>query len=460
MAQPKTQTISIMNNTRTLEIDVANTLNFIRNRTFPLQNALAELIDNSLDAGASEISISLQRADLHIQDNGRGFTDAAAAFDIGRSSKTEGIGRYGVGLKDASIKYSDSTTIYSNGIAAHCDWDASMQSGDAPLIEIESGPTEKGSLIIWHGFMKRYRQAIQTDLIRRCYGPFLEKGNSILVNGASLTPLPFPEFTATLNETIEYEDKLVTVRGGIFRHDDPARRDWKGYHLYYNGRLIGPGRILTSGTGDVNCANFCFTVELVDGPQSRWILATNKDGVEGADELLDYIFHSLTRPMLKDAEQQHIDVELRSIIDAVESSFNETGNITRGPRTPGKGGKEGTGRGAKKKNTFSADTEGKYRGGYRGKPAKGGLQLDFQELDTDAVGEVSEGKKLIVVLNKNNAFIREHMKELAVMKAVAVLVHGFHRTVKGLDMYSEELLNNALELAGQNLMPWEGEQAA
>lgn len=434
-----------------LKIDVAGTIRRIRNQRFPVENALMELIDNSLDAKATEIKIQQYGQDLIISDNGEGFSDPSESFNIGQSSKTEGIGRYGVGLKDASIKYSKETVIFSRGKCASCDWEEAIQTG-LPQIILEEGPTWPGSKIEWRGFMSQCRRSIKTEEIQRTYAPFLSGIGSISINGIALPPLPLPVFTESIDSLLEYEEKSVHIKGGIFSHSDPARRDWKGYHIFYNGRLIGSGKILNSGTGDINCANFCFCVEILDSPEgSKWVLATNKDAVEGQDELLDYIFHSVTRPILKRAEQESIDVETRQLVADVESIFNENGNITRGPRKNTSEAKKEHKPGSPKARTFSATREGEYHRSNTGKPSKGGLQLSFHELDNEALGEVACTKKLLVTLNKSNPFIAANMKSLPVMKAVAVLIYGFHRSIASSDLAAETVVNNALGISGQSM---------
>jgi hypothetical protein len=432
---------------RELKINVASTLVRLRNQNFKLQSALLELIDNSIDAAAKNIRIRESENALFIEDDGNGFEDIFRAFDIGESRKLGQIGRYGVGLKDASVKYSRKTTISSRGQSASCDWEAAMETGNAEIVPEKGGIDS--TVIAWWDFRYLYKYPIQTQEIRRCYALALARNLNIEVNGVRLLPIEQPAFLESIDETFDYEDKRVRLSGGIFNPNDENRKSWAGYNLYYQGRLIGPGRIMDCGIGDTACSNFSFIVELEDADE-RWVLATNKDSVDGSDALMDYIFHTYTRPLLKKAEAQTIDVALRQVIEAVESTCSVRGNITRGPRVNTDTRGEVKRQGRPKQNTFSADGEGHYSGGHIGKMNDGGLRLHFVDLDGETLGEVVMQNKLLVSLNKLNPFIAENISNIAVMKAVAVIIYSMHRCAPN-DLWTKDVIDNALQIAGQNL---------
>jgi DNA topoisomerase VI subunit B len=89
-------------------------------------SAVAELIDNSLQAGASEIAVSItvdENADEHplilsVVDNGSGM-DARTlrtALRFGGSSRfndRSGLGRYGMGLPNSSLSQAKRVTVHT-----------------------------------------------------------------------------------------------------------------------------------------------------------------------------------------------------------------------------------------------------------------------------------------------------------------------------------------------------------
>lgn len=92
-----------------------------------LESAIADLVDNSIDAGASRVSIRLLTRDdrltqVEVLDNGKGMDAAAAnaAMTIGHQREyVDGdLGHFGMGLKAASFGHSDVLTVWSSHYGA------------------------------------------------------------------------------------------------------------------------------------------------------------------------------------------------------------------------------------------------------------------------------------------------------------------------------------------------------
>jgi RNA polymerase sigma factor (sigma-70 family) len=87
-----------------------------------LSSAIADLIDNSLDAGASDISIRFLVEDshvmgLHIRDDGAGMTAAqlkrAFGLAVKRKYQDDALGHFGMGMKSSSMSQAKVLTVYS-----------------------------------------------------------------------------------------------------------------------------------------------------------------------------------------------------------------------------------------------------------------------------------------------------------------------------------------------------------
>ena len=87
-----------------------------------LETAVADLVDNSLDAGASRVLVRFVLADHRVQsfyvvDDGRGMTreqiDGAMTVGGVRSYGSTELGHFGLGLKAASFSQADSLTVIS-----------------------------------------------------------------------------------------------------------------------------------------------------------------------------------------------------------------------------------------------------------------------------------------------------------------------------------------------------------
>jgi hypothetical protein len=117
--------------------------------SFP--SAVADIIDNAISAGATEIDIRFSAPDqghgrwMTVTDNGRGMDEGALAeaMRIGSAADYEAgdLGKYGYGLKGASWSQAESFTVVSKvaGRPAHdLSWDAgTMQNWEASRSGIE-----------------------------------------------------------------------------------------------------------------------------------------------------------------------------------------------------------------------------------------------------------------------------------------------------------------------------------
>jgi hypothetical protein len=434
-----------------LQIDLAGSLRSKRNRNFPLQNALLELIDNSVDEGAITINIIENQGDLIIEDNGQGFKDIEAALVIGKSNKENKIGRFGVGLKDSCLRYSDATVIESNGSRVEVPWAQIIDGshdGDIETVEIE---VRSMTRIILQNFRDRYKSSIETREICRTYHPMLENEQiSITITGQKLQPLPMPELTEYIKEEIIFDGKKCIIYGGIYKTNDPARIDWKGYNPYYNGRLIGNGKITNRGTGQEYCNNFFFQLFLLDDLEP-WGLATNKDEVTGLDELLDYIYHAHTRPILERGAEQASDIELKGIENQINMMLGNQGNITRGPKVNKPEQKKDHKKGSPKKNTNTATQVGSYNNGASGK--RGSVKFLFQSLGGDTLGtyEYRDKSGLFVTANTDNLFIAQNRNNLPAIQSIVMMSYSAHKQSMTDQLMPDNFTSNILDIAGSEL---------
>lgn len=99
----------------------------LRNMGYECSTAIADLVDNSLAAGASEVHVELfaqggnQPAGIVIADNGRGMDREqlyeAMRFGAFQEYSAEDLGKYGLGLKTASLSQCRNLTVSSKAKA-------------------------------------------------------------------------------------------------------------------------------------------------------------------------------------------------------------------------------------------------------------------------------------------------------------------------------------------------------
>src|SRR6185437_11044241 len=159
----------------TLRPSAAKLLESMRDIGYSFQSALADIVDNSISADATEISI-LNDVDpaacpyVAIADNGTGMTadDLTAAMRHGsrspRDTRKEGdLGRFGLGMKTASFSQCRRVTVVSSRLgatSARC-WDLNrVVERDEWVLQILSHKTisrlpgiehlpETGTLVLW-----------------------------------------------------------------------------------------------------------------------------------------------------------------------------------------------------------------------------------------------------------------------------------------------------------------------
>ncbi len=175
-----------------------------------LASALAELVDNSLQAGADIVAISLRRPadDAHpeivVQDNGTGMSrqQLELCLRFGGSSRfgeRESFGRFGMGLPAASLSQARRVEVmaWQNGgptmeVALDVDAVASGEATSLRARRVAPADTVSGCRVTWRtcdrieyrrlGWLER---TLRRDL-GRMYRRFLAEGLTLTLNGTGI----------------------------------------------------------------------------------------------------------------------------------------------------------------------------------------------------------------------------------------------------------------------------------
>lgn len=147
-----------------------------------LESAIADLVDNSVDAGARHVSVRLLTEDdrlteVEVLDNGHGMDSAQIddAMTIGhqREYQSGDLGHFGMGLKAASFGHSDVLTVWSSQADAapvgrrirradfSKDFSCEVLSVAGSTARAEARRmilgSEYGTSVIWNGIRNSYR---------------------------------------------------------------------------------------------------------------------------------------------------------------------------------------------------------------------------------------------------------------------------------------------------------------
>jgi len=191
-----------------------------RNTGYSLEAAIADLVDNSIDANASRVLIRFMRTEsellsLIVVDDGDGMTekamDRAMQFAGRREYSGSDLGMYGMGLKSASLSQADNFTVASRakgGSAVGRRWTESQAKSGwvCDIVDPTSAAEEldrawdddlelsvKGTVVRWDGvrdfqkasgrvdsYLRKVRQAILNHLGLQLHR-FIEQGRVAIV---------------------------------------------------------------------------------------------------------------------------------------------------------------------------------------------------------------------------------------------------------------------------------------
>jgi len=278
----------------------ASFMESLRDIGYSLETAVADILDNSITAEATDIQIFLnvidQTAQVAIIDNGKGMTEEELLVAMKPGSNnplftraSNDLGRFGLGLKTASFsqcrKFTVVTRKYGKLSAALWDMDFVAEEDEWSLQipeydEIEGIPfvekiAESGTLVLWEK-LDRLEHATETtnhkDYLYECFDMarkhielvfhrYLEgerpyKKIRIAINDVAL--VPFDPFNSKNSATIFQQEETILVHGVpihiqpyvLPHHKKVSAADWEkyagdagylknqGFYVYRAGRLI------------------------------------------------------------------------------------------------------------------------------------------------------------------------------------------------------------------------------
>lgn len=203
VAYPKIQT----EGTEQLRPDDTGSAEIYSRLGYKLAEAIADLVDNSIDAEAKNILIRFIRTDDQIRrvlilDDGHGLNDSeiSKAMQVGSSvgKSKASLGKYGIGLKSASLNQARSVSVLSisKGIGAGRKW------------------THENIKRGWLCEILNSRQV--EDYLSNDFGPLKLKGSGTMVVWEDLQHLKTSAITVDL--TIAQSIKSVTNELGLRFH--------------------------------------------------------------------------------------------------------------------------------------------------------------------------------------------------------------------------------------------------
>ena len=273
----------------------------LRDIGYELDTALADIIDNSITAGANKVDIIFEVdpvTKLAIVDNGDGMSldELRQAMTIGSKSpllerSTKDLGRFGLGLKTASFSQCKRLTVvtrqFDQTYAMCWDLDEVTKTNRWGLIQLSDKSMEDvyqfnqlsdtGTLVVWEScdrlqgdhvgnndkyILKKFEAA--EDHLGLVFHRFLDKSLrsapnlEIAINGRSINFVdPFFRHKLATQvhnlESIKYKDVYIKVQGYTLPHHSKCTkeeyekyslgsyRDNQGFYVYRANRLLIAG---------------------------------------------------------------------------------------------------------------------------------------------------------------------------------------------------------------------------
>ncbi|KLT64737.1 ATP-binding protein [Pedobacter sp. BMA] len=280
--------------TELVDPNVGNFIESIRDIGYSFEVAVADLIDNSITAGASKIQIYLApqpQIRFAMLDNGQGMAESKlkeamrlAATNPKDLREKNDLGRFGLGLKTASFSQCRKLTVVSkhNNILSSRQWDLDYIANankwllkipddisDLPLLN-ELQAMENGTLVCWDTVDRTEKSEITTiiDKTRKhlalVFHRFLEGVNRkvlrIAINNNPIAPFdPFnlnhPATQQLPIERVKIFDDDVTIQPFILPHHSKLSQQEYEHYATEDGYIRSQGfylyrenRILVYGT--------------------------------------------------------------------------------------------------------------------------------------------------------------------------------------------------------------------
>lgn len=393
----------------------------------PWWKALAELIDNSFDAKATRVVIETVGRVVVVSDDGKGMKDVRSAVTLGDHQSQDGIGLYGIGLKDAWLATGDKIQIETVNqkqkqvLTVDVSQLDENWMGPSPIIEEASGPTgTKISLYLRKG-KKLPRDEVFAKL-SWVFGPAIEQGNQIIWQSAKNKKRPIraaklPLMVDEVRSSFDVDGKSVDIHIGLMKEGE--RITGGPFWIQYKHRIIESSSIGCKGKSAFGVAG---RIILGDG----WTFTKNKDSIDDSLDDLENKIHDQIWSVLKKAEQQSFNVESQQLQAEIKSLLdNAIGSLKREKRSPKKestGTIEPKGSGSKRRHAEKVSSlVGSVKG--KGRNRSRGFTVDWCQDGDESMGSY-EARTSTVKLNLENAFVshcRKHQNREALL-AVAVAI--------------------------------------
>jgi|688.fasta_scaffold85733_2 hypothetical protein len=301
----------------------------VMSQNHPWWKALAELVDNSFDAGATSITIECDNRTLSISDNGCGVSDVSALLTLGKhvDHKKTQLGVFGIGAKDAWLSCSDVMEVITchNGVRSHGVFDINqiIENNWEYPDPTETKTGEKPYTMLRFRLRKDKELPGQKafDELAWVFTPAISSGRSITLCRASrtsvLAPTALPPLTEIISDTFQVDGRGLSIEVGLVKKGHAVSRGplW----LILGHRIIEKTNL---GCGNYSTMGVAGSITL--HPEWRPLLMKNKDGMSANQDSIGDAILERIEPLLKKAQSLSEDIESTKLRHELEEKLNSS----------------------------------------------------------------------------------------------------------------------------------------
>jgi hypothetical protein len=333
----------------------------MRSIGYSFEAAIADVIDNSIDAGAKRISIDVDVVNgeyIAILDDGKGMTFdvGVEALRIAGNTDHEGeerLGRFGLGLKTASLSQGRQVTVVSkqgkDWFALQWDIDNVLSSGNWTLTQLDLDEipatgllnelinSTSGTLVVWRKLDLLVGDATDVSAaLSAKIGPLnehlsltfhrflggLRKKCTLYLNGVQVEPVdPFlttnPKTQISPIETIVVGGSDVTFTVFTLPHvsgltpEERQRpdlgsqmRDFQGFYIYRNNRLLSRGHWFGLASKNELTKQTRIQVDIPSSLDDLWQIDVKKSRAEPPASFKSHL-KTMIEPLLMKGRRVH-----------------------------------------------------------------------------------------------------------------------------------------------------------
>jgi hypothetical protein len=319
----------------------------LRSIGYNSQTAIADIVDNSIDAKANNINIEFEydmgSGFIRIEDNGKGMTDEhlQKAMTIGSKDprvprEKEELGRFGMGLKTASFSLGKRLCVITKkdgSISERC-WDLDYVSDKNEWLLYKSIPTEvrnkigriegkSGTIILidkldrfcgfdTHKVLKQDSYYSKVKRIQKylemVFHVMLEQDLMITINGNNL--YPWNPFLEGNTRRIEGEEQIIRINKSLVRitpyvlpHPTTFNQvdykyaggvkgwnDQQGFYIYRENRMVSFGDWFGMFPKDVASELVRIKIEFTNDADDDWKIDVKKSTITVPDDAKQDLF--------------------------------------------------------------------------------------------------------------------------------------------------------------------------